>query len=113
MGTHWGNLVHSLDHSPAVLCCLPPLYGIHDKSGEGPPHPGNISTKSKNLNFCQRTRGETLQKSNWDKISNIGVNVVADDTNVIIRLICNLRFQDGVDAGSESKGSVMNDCSLP
>ena len=57
------NLVHSLDHSPAVLCCLPPLYGIHDKSGEGPPHPGNISPKSKNLKFCQRTRGETLQKS--------------------------------------------------
>ena len=77
------NLVHSLDHSPAVLCCLPPLYGIHDKSGEGPPHPSNISPKS---NFCQRTRGETLQKSHWDKISNIGVNVVADYTSVKIYL---------------------------
>ena len=107
------NLVHSLDHSPAVLCCLPPLYGIHDKSGEGPPHPGNISPKSKNLNFCQRTRGETLQKYHWDKISNIGVNVVADDKRVIIRFICNLRFQDGIDAVSESKGSVMNDWALP
>ena len=96
-----------------MLCCLPPLYGIHDKSGEGPPHPGNISPKSKNLKFCQRTRGETLQKYHWDKISNIGVNVVADYTNVMIRFICNLRFQDGVDAVSESKGSVMNDWALP
>ena len=41
------------------------------------------------------------------------MNVVADDTSVMIRFICNLRFQDGVDAVSESKGSVMNDWALP